>query len=150
MLIKNIILTLAVASIAYADIIPRTAPNPEGCKDGYRLKKGCGKDGADICCPVKIGRHSSINVDVGIDISTGVDGCDCGDKVKTKCKGCGGDDEDKCRDKCKGKGKDKDCIAPEPSKCPAAYFACPADYGGNCCPDDSFCGTDEGRFVCYT
>ena len=115
MLIKSIILTLAVASIAYADVISRTAPNPGGCKDGYHLKKGCGKDGTDICCPVKIGRS-------------------------------GVDDKDKCRDKCKG--SDKKCIAPEPPRCPASYYACSATYGGNCCPGASVCGTVGGNYIC--
>ncbi|KAF9363940.1 hypothetical protein BGX34_002955 [Mortierella sp. NVP85] len=152
MLIKNIILTFAVATIAYAEFIPRTKPNPGGCKDGFRLKKGCAKDGTDICCPVKPGRHSLIKINLGISI--GIDGCDCGDKVKIKCKGCGKDDEDKCREKCKdkgkGKGKDKDCVASDPEGCPATHFACDEGYGGNCCPNGSFCGTAGPDYGCYT
>ncbi|KAF8979863.1 hypothetical protein BDQ17DRAFT_1381230 [Cyathus striatus] len=34
--------------------------------------------------------------------------------------------------------------------CPTGYFACPTGYGAKCCPDDSFCGTVGGDFVCYT
>ncbi|KAF9904072.1 hypothetical protein EC991_003105 [Linnemannia zychae] len=34
--------------------------------------------------------------------------------------------------------------------CPTATFACPDNYGGNCCPDNSFCGTVGNAFGCYT
>ncbi|KAG0297644.1 hypothetical protein BGZ96_005521 [Linnemannia gamsii] len=44
----------------------------------------------------------------------------------------------------------KKCV-PLVTGCPKATFGCPEDYGGNCCPDNDFCGMlGENNSVCYS
>ncbi|KAF9115890.1 hypothetical protein BGX30_006148, partial [Mortierella sp. GBA39] len=43
----------------------------------------------------------------------------------------------------------KKCV-PLVTGCPKATFGCPEDFGGNCCPDNGFCGTVADKFVCFT
>ncbi|OAQ23512.1 hypothetical protein K457DRAFT_130547 [Linnemannia elongata AG-77] len=40
------------------------------------------------------------------------------------------------------------CI-PQLTGCSADKFACPESYGGNCCPNGSFCGTSGDNFGCF-
>ncbi|KAK3826414.1 MAG: hypothetical protein J3R72DRAFT_458009 [Linnemannia gamsii] len=106
MLLNKIALTLAVASLVAADIIPRIPTASGGCPDGYRLtKKICKiKNKPDVCCPTRV-KNPRLN------------------------------DYKKC--------------IPQVVGCPKDTFGCPENYGGNCCPNDSFCGTTGESFVCY-
>lgn len=40
------------------------------------------------------------------------------------------------------------CHPPEPERCPEKYFGCPAEYGGNCCPENSFCAFNAPKYLC--
>ena len=82
---------------------------------------------------------------------TVIAGCPEGYRLTTKI--CA--DEDQPPVCCPFKGEqscfnDYERCIPHLVGCPKATFACPAEYYGNCCPDEGFCGTYESDPVCYT
>ncbi|KAH7054772.1 hypothetical protein BKA57DRAFT_234974 [Linnemannia elongata] len=79
-------------------------------------------------------------------------GCPIGYRLTQKF--CADDDEPAVC--CPSKGKhscfnDYEKCIPQVVGCPIATFGCPEEFGGNCCPDNSFCGFlgPEQRYVCF-
>ncbi|KAI8345607.1 hypothetical protein B0O80DRAFT_472580 [Mortierella sp. GBAus27b] len=149
MLVKTTALILALVSVALAQdgFIGRTPPVPGGCQDNFRLKKGCGVNGTDICCPIKMGRPSVINIDlgvkIGVDVKVGAgSGKDKDSKEDKKEKERKEREEDK-------KWKAKNCVPPAPAACATGYFGCPDNFGGDCCPEKSLCGTVGPKYGCF-